>query len=41
MDIPAQILLPVLVTGAGATLATDLWALARRRLLAVPLPDWG
>ena len=31
----------LLLTGAGATLVTDLWALARRRLLGVPLPDWG
>lgn len=41
MDIPAQMLLPVLATGAGATLATDLWALVRRPLLGVPPPDWG
>lgn len=27
--------------GAGATMATDLWALARKRLLGVPAPDWG
>lgn len=30
-----------LITGAGATAATDLWALARRRSLGVPLPDYG
>ena len=30
-----------LFIGAGATLATDLWAIARRRLLDVPAPDWG
>ncbi len=30
-----------LITGAGATLATDLWVLARGRLLGVPTPDWG
>ena len=30
-----------LFIGAGATLATDLWATARKRLLGVPLPDWG
>lgn len=30
-----------LFIGAGATLATDLWAIARRRLLGVPAPDWG
>lgn len=27
--------------GAGATLLTDLWAIARRRLLGMPAPDWG
>jgi hypothetical protein len=37
MDITASILL----TGAGATLATDLWALARQRLLGIPPPDWS
>jgi len=30
-----------ILTGAGATAATDLWALARRRLLGIPLPDWA
>lgn len=30
-----------LFIGAGATMATDLWALARKRLLGVPAPDWG
>jgi len=30
-----------LLTGAGATAATDLWALARKRWLDVPLPDYG
>src|SRR5262245_12685214 len=30
-----------LFAGAGATAATDLWALARRRLIDVPLPDYG
>ena len=30
-----------LLIGAGATLATDFWAIARRRLLGVPTPDWG
>ena len=34
-------LLYSIVTGAGATAATDLWALARRRLLGVPVPDWA
>ena len=27
--------------GAGATLTTDLWAIARGRLFGVPAPDWG
>ena len=27
--------------GAGATLATDLWSLARRRWLGTPLADYG
>lgn len=31
----------ILFMGAGATLATDLWAIARGRLLGVPAPDWG
>ncbi len=30
-----------LFIGAGATLATDLWAIARRRLLGVPAPDYA
>lgn len=30
-----------LFIGAGATLATDLWAIARRRLIGVPAPDYG
>jgi hypothetical protein len=30
-----------ILIGAGATAATDAWALARRRLLRLPLPDWG
>ena len=30
-----------LFIGAGATLATDLWAIGRGRLLGVPAPDWG
>jgi hypothetical protein len=30
-----------LLIGAGATLATDAWAIARMRLLGVPSPDWG
>jgi hypothetical protein len=31
----------ILFIGAGATLATDLWAIARGRLLGVPAPNWG
>lgn len=31
----------ILFIGTGATLATDLWALARGRMLGVPAPDWG
>ena len=27
--------------GAGATVVTDLWAIARKRLLGVPPPDYG
>jgi hypothetical protein len=30
-----------LIVGAGATATMDLWALVRRRLLAVPLPDYA
>lgn len=36
-----QALFDTLAVGAGATLATDLWALARRRLFATPLPNWS
>jgi hypothetical protein len=31
----------ILVIGAGATAATDLWAIARKRLIGVPAPDWA
>lgn len=30
-----------LLIGAGATVVMDIWAIARRRLLGVPLPDYG
>lgn len=30
-----------LLTGTGATLAMDAWALARRRLLGTPLPNYA
>jgi DUF2938 family protein len=31
----------ILLTGAGATAVTDLWALVRRALLGTPLPNFG
>ena len=31
----------MLLIGAGATAATDLWAIARKRLIGVPPPDYG
>jgi hypothetical protein len=31
----------ILLIGAGATAATDLWAIARKRLLGVPAPNYG
>lgn len=34
-------LFQALVIGAGGTATMDLWALARRRLLAIPLPDYA
>lgn len=36
-----SLILPVVLVGAGATLLTDAWALVRRRLWDVPLPDWA
>lgn len=30
-----------LVTGVTATLVTDAWAIARRRVFGIALPDWG
>ena len=36
-----ELLASGILTGTGATMAMDLWALARRRLLATPLPDYG
>lgn len=35
------ILAGIVITGVGATLATDLWAIVRRRLLGIPAPDFG
>lgn len=34
-------LICILFIGAGATAVIDLWAIARKRLLGVPLPDYG
>jgi hypothetical protein len=31
----------IVLTGTGATALLDLWALVRRRLLGVPLPNFG
>jgi len=31
----------ILLTGIGATAATDLWAIARRRIFGTPLPNFG
>lgn len=36
-----EILAYAIPTGIGATALTDLWSLARRRLLGVALPDFG
>jgi hypothetical protein len=33
-------LMSVLIIGAGATAATDIWAVLRKRLLGVPTPNW-
>jgi hypothetical protein len=41
MEIPMDYAGSALFIGAGATLATDLWAIARVRLFGVPAPDWG
>ena len=30
-----------LVMGVGATVLTDLWTIARRRVFKIPLPDYG
>jgi hypothetical protein len=30
-----------LLTGAGATAVIDVWAVARKRLLGIPPPDYG
>jgi len=31
----------VLITGVGATVLMDFWAVARKRWLGIPLPDYG
>jgi hypothetical protein len=31
----------ILLIGTGATAATDLWAIARKRLLGIPAPNYG
>lgn len=36
-----EFLTGALLVGAGATATTDLWALVRRRLLGLPLPNYG
>ena len=36
-----EIIASIFVTGAGATLLTDLWGWLRRPLLGVPSPDYG
>jgi hypothetical protein len=37
----ARTLVWTLIVGLGATVCMDLWALARRRLLGTPLPNYG
>jgi len=34
-------LVSILLIGVGATAVTDLWAIARRRLLGIPPPNYG
>ena len=34
-------LLGTLIIGAGATAATDIWAIVRKHLLGIPAPNWG
>jgi hypothetical protein len=31
----------VVVTGVGATVLMDVWAIARKRVFSIPLPDYG
>src|SRR5690606_32153392 len=39
--LPMDIITSTLLLGIGATAAMDAWSLARKRLLGVPLPDYG
>lgn len=41
MDTSAEYVVCAIVLGAGATLATDAWALIRKRLTGVAPPDYG
>jgi hypothetical protein len=41
MEIAMDYAVSALVIGAGATAVTDLWGLARKRLLGVPAPDYS
>lgn len=41
MDTLMEYAVGMIFIGAGATFATDLWAMARTRLLGIPAPDWG
>ena len=36
-----DVLVFVLVTGMGATVVTDVWAIVRKRVFSIPLPDYG
>jgi hypothetical protein len=36
-----NIVVCTVITGLGATALVDLWSIARKRLLAVPAPDYG
>ena len=41
MSETSNLVLHVAAIGVGATLLTDLWSLARRRLWGIALPDYG
>jgi len=41
MAYAVDIVVYAVILGAGATAATDIWALMRRKLQGVPLPDWA